>query len=56
METIKVKDMVGNQDLGFRFQVMEIIFEFDYYQEFIVEDITTFKKFKTSNDIMKLRK
>lgn len=55
-EKIKVKDIVGNVELKYRFQVMEITFEFEGYQEFIVQDIATFEYFNTNSDKMNLPK
>lgn len=53
---IQVKDIVGNSKLKFRFQVEEITYEFDSYQEFIVQDIGTFEYFHTNSDEMHLPK
>ena len=56
MEAIKKNDIVGNKAGKFRFQVIEITFTFDSYQEFIVQDMATFEKFKSSSDEMRLSK
>ena len=49
---IKVGDIIGNQGLGFRFQVMEIIFKMDFFYTMKVENISTFEKFVVTSDVM----
>lgn len=56
MGAIKLFDILGNEEGKFRFVVVELLFEFDGYQEFIVQDMATFEKFKSSSDKMRLPK
>lgn len=51
---IKKGDIVGNTVNGFKFQVVEILYQFEGYTKMIVENISTFEKRETDSDNMYL--
>ena len=51
---IKKGDIVGNTVNGFKFQVVEILYQIEGYTKMIVENISTFEKRETDSDNMYL--
>lgn len=51
---IKKGDIVGNTVDGFRYQVVEVLYQCESYTKMLVENISTFEKRETNSDNMYL--